>query len=122
MSPQIRAVEGLTYAVKGKKVIYKTETWVLPFMSPVSFLFLDCGEVGNTCKLLRGSFDGPGAGAGGGGGVGFRGRVELLIVDSGIGGPLGGSGSWLKCIASFTVRVLPLMKYFPYFVFQIYVF
>lgn len=45
LSPQIRAVEGLTYAVKGKKVIYKTETWVLPFMSPVSFPFLDCEEV-----------------------------------------------------------------------------
>lgn len=37
--PQIRAVEGLTSAVKGKKVVYKTETWAVPSLEPC-FIFI----------------------------------------------------------------------------------
>lgn len=52
---------------------------------------------------------------------GRRGRVgggvELLMMSSGIGGPLGGSWSCLECVASPTCRVLPFMKYLLYFFF-----
>lgn len=40
LSLQIRAVEGLTSAFKGKKVVYKTETRACPLLSPALFSFL----------------------------------------------------------------------------------
>lgn len=43
----------------------------------------------------------------------YRSSAALLIVGGDLGGPLGGSRSWLKCIAAPTCRVLPLVKYFP---------
>lgn len=47
--------------------------------------------------------------------------MELLMMSSGIGGPLGGSWSCLGCIASPTCRVLPFMKYLLYFFSQMYI-
>lgn len=101
LSPQIRAAEGLTSAVKGEKVVYKykTGTGARLLLSP-SFLLLECGEARATNRSENHlSSAGPGLEDGQ---KAYRCR---LMADSGLGGP-----------AAFPARrVLPLMKYLPCF-------
>lgn len=64
LSPQIRAVEGLSFAVKGSKVVYRTETQpALPLSSAGPGLQGWAGLLGKGGMLARAqsSLGGPGA-------------------------------------------------------------